>query len=251
MPYVRDSFWRGREWRDEAHMQADALRWCLEVAGTRHHRSLEGAEPLVVFNAVELEALLALPPADFELAGWSTPKVGPDCHIRVGKTLYSVPWRYIGRRVDAREGERTVEVFIDGLVIKTWARLEKGRQTDWDDYPPEKVAFFMRTPAWCRTRAGELGPAVTEVVASLFEVNALHRLRSAQGVIRLADKYPAERLNAACARAVAVGDPSYRTVKGILAAGTESETPAEIDDASAAPAHLHGPEGLFDTGRAS
>jgi len=33
MPYVRDSFWRGREWSDEAHMQADALRWCLEVAG--------------------------------------------------------------------------------------------------------------------------------------------------------------------------------------------------------------------------
>ena len=43
----------------------------------------------------------------------------------------------------------------DKTVIKTWARIERGKQTDWDDYPPEKVAFFMRTPAWCRRRAAE------------------------------------------------------------------------------------------------
>ncbi|PZR79840.1 MAG: IS21 family transposase [Candidatus Aeolococcus gillhamiae] len=251
MPYVRDSMWRGREWRDEAHMQAAALTWCVEVAGRRHHRSLEGAQPLAVFNAIEAEELIALPPAVFELAGWSTPKVGPDCHVKVAKTLYSVPWRYIGRPVDAREGERTVEMFVDGAVIKTWARLDKGRQTDWDDYPPEKVAFFIRTPTWCRRRAAELGTSVTEVVASLLEINALHRLRSAQGVVGLADRYSAERLDAACARAVTVGDPSYRTVKGILVAGTESESPAETDDGATAPAHLHGPTGLFDTATAS
>ncbi len=251
MPYVRDSMWRGREWRDEAHMQAEALRWCSQVAGRRHHRSLEGAQPLTVFEAVELEALIALPPSAFELARWSRPKVGPDCHIKVGKALYSVPWAHIGRHVDAREGERTVEVFFDGQVIKTWARIERGRQTDWSDYPPEKVAFFMRTPTWCRRRAGELGPSVAAVVATLLDVNALHRLRSAQGVIGLADKYSAERLDAACARAVAVGDPSYRTVKGILVAGTDAEPPAEADEVPSAPAHLHGPLRLFDTGEAS
>jgi hypothetical protein len=250
MPYVRDSLWRGRDWRDEAHMQAGALRWCVEVAGHRHHRSLEGAEPLTVFAAVEADALIALPATVFELAGWSTPKVGPDCHIKVGKTLYSVPWPNIGRRVDAREGDRTVEVFIDGKVIKTWARLAKGKQTDWADYPPEKVAFFMRTPTWCRRRAAELGPSVTAVIAVLLEVNALHRLRSAQGVVRLAEKYP-DRLDAACARAIAVGDPSYRTVKGILVAATESEPVTDINTVPTAPAHLHGPHRLFDTGEAS
>ena len=245
MPYVRDSFWRGRDWEDEAHMQTAALTWCMQVAGRRHHRSLDGAQPLVVFETVEASALGALPPTRFELAGWSTPMVAPDCHIKVGKTLYSVPWRYLGRRVDAREGERIVEVFIDGQVIKTWARLEKGKQTDWADYPPEKTAFFMRTPAWCRRRAGELGSSVTAVIAALLEVNALHHLRSAQGVLRLADTYTSERLDAACARAVAVGDPSYKTVKGILVAGTE--TTGEDDTVVLdAPAHLHGPHALFD-----
>ncbi|MHB8506524.1 MAG: IS21 family transposase [Acidimicrobiales bacterium] len=250
MPYVRDSLWRGREWLDLPDMQAGALRWCVEVAGCRHHRSLDGAQPLAVFEAVEADALIPLPASIFELAGWSRPKVGPDCHVRVGTSLYSVPWRHIGRQVDARESERLVEIFLDGQVIKTWARVERGKQTDWADYPPEKVAFFMRTPQWCLNLAADLGPSVVAVIEALFEVNAMHRLRSAQGVVRLADKHGAKRLDAACARAVAVGDPSYRTVKGILVAGTESEEADEAGEVDA-PAHLHGPEQLFDQGQAS
>jgi transposase len=244
MPYVRDSFWRGRDFTSEGAMQEAALVWCDEVAGRRHHRSLEGVQPLELFHESEAPALRALPPSPFELASWSTPKVGPDCHVKVGRTLYSVPWRYLGRRLDARESDRTVEIFCDGVVIKTWARLERGRQSDWADYPPEKVAFFMRTPQWCRARARELGPHVREVVDVLMEVNALHRLRSAQGVIRLAERYE-DRLDAACQRALEVGDPSYRTVKGILVAGTEHEG-ERVVNAPSAPAHLHGPKGLFE-----
>ncbi len=244
MPYVRDSFWRGRTWDDIDHMQAGALMWCTTIAGRRNHRSLDGAQPAAVFAAVEADALVALPVEAFELAAWSTPKVHPDCHIKVGKALYSVPWRLIGLHVDARQSDRTVEVFVNGQLAKTWARIERGRQTDWADYPPEKVAFFMRNPTWCRRRAGELGGAVVELIGELLEINALHRLRSAQGVLDLADKHTPERLDAACRRAIDVGDPTYRTVKGILAAGTET-----IDStdpvAPAAPAHLHGAARLF------
>jgi hypothetical protein len=85
MPFARDSLWRGREWLDLPDMQAGAIRWCVEVAGVRHHRSLDGAQPLAVFEAVEADALIALPAASFELASWSRPKIGPDCHARVGK----------------------------------------------------------------------------------------------------------------------------------------------------------------------
>ena len=80
----------------------------------------------------------------------------------------------------------------------------------------------------------ELGDSVTAVVAQLLEVNALHRLRSAQGVVGLAERYTPQRLEAACARALAVGDPSYRTVKGILVAGTETDDPLPAKAPSAA-----------------
>jgi transposase len=245
MAYIRDSFWAGRTWASERAMQEGALVWCREVAGVRAHRGLDGASPLALFEAVEADALRALPADPFELATWSTPKVGPDCHVKVGTALYSVPWRLIGRRVDAREGERTVEVFVDGSVVKTHSRVAKGRRTDHADYPPEKVAFFMRTPTWCRHRAAELGPSVVAVVEALLAEPVLHRLRSAQGVLRLAEHHDPARLEAACARALVVGDPVYRTVKGILAAGTEHEgTPPTT--MAAVPAHLRGWRGLFD-----
>ena len=49
------------------------------------------------------------------------------------------------------------------------------------------------------------------------------------------------RLEAACAKAVAAGDPSYRTVRGILAAGTERDRlPAAAGDGGAS-AFLRGP----------
>jgi hypothetical protein len=103
----------------------------------------------------------------------------------------------------------------------------------------------MRTPAWCRKRSAEIGPAVAELVAELLGVNALHRLRQAQGVVALADHHPAPRVNAACRLALSVGDPSYRTVKGILAAGTENEAHTEAGAALTTPAHLHGPAQLL------
>lgn len=246
MPYVRDSWFRGRQWRDEAHMQIDAPRWCTGVAGVRHHRGIDGAQPLALFDAAERELLLPLPREPFEVARWSTPKVGVDCHVKVGRALYSAPWRLIGTRVDAKATERSVELFSGGQLIKTWTRVERGRQTDWADYPPEKVAFFMKTPAWCRKRAAELGPSVSAVVGTLLEVHALHRLRSAQGVVGLAERHGAQRLELACARALAAGDPSYKTVKGVLSAHTECEQQTE-DRVCDAPAHLHGPAQLFET----
>jgi hypothetical protein len=200
-----------------------------------------------VFEAVEADRLIGLPAQPYELAVWSTPKVGPDIHAKVANVLYSLPWRFIGRAVDARESANLVEFFVDGTLVKTHIRKARGKQTDFSDYPPEKVAFLMRTPAWCRRRAGEIGESCVELIAELLAVNALYRLRSAQGVLNLAERHSPERLNAACRRALDVGDPTYRTVKGILIAGTEHDHDEPRPHAPVAvPAHLHGPARLFD-----
>jgi hypothetical protein len=226
-------------------MRAAALDWCTEVAGVRACRPLDGAAPAAVFAALEAAALRTLPAAPFVLAAWASAKVGPDIHAKVGATLYSLPWRYLGERVDARSTTTMVQFFLRGQLIKTHPRKERGKQTDYGDYPPEKIAFHMRTPTWCRRRAAEIGPAATAVIEALLAENALFRLRAAQGVLGLADKHGPGRLEAACAKATAAGDPSYRTVKGILAAGTETTAIPRPTGDGGAPAHLHGPERLF------
>lgn len=245
VPYVRESLFKGREqpslraWRDEAK------RWSTDVAGARHCRALEGAPPYSVFLALEQQALVHLPGSAYELARWSRAKVHDDCHIRVGRTLYSVPWRHIGEHVDARASTTTVAIYARGELVKTHVVKQKGRQTDYGDYPPDKVAFFQRTPTWCRRRAGEVGPACAGLVAEILELNVLHRLRSAQGILGLADRYGLERLEAACAKAAEVGDPSYRTVKGLLVAGAEAKAAPEPTGEDT-PALLHGPRAFED-----
>jgi hypothetical protein len=84
------------------------------------------------------------------------------------------------------------------------------------------------------------------VIDELLAGNALHHLRSAQGVLGLADRHDADRLEAACAKALAVDDPSYRTIKGILAA-TPDQTADSCEPAGdgGASAFLRGPQGLF------
>ena len=247
MPYVRDSFWRGRAFTSLADMQAGAVRWSREVAGTRACRPLDGAAPGAVFAAVEAPALRPLPTTPFVLATWSTGKVGPDI-LKVGPVLYSVPWRLLGQQVHARSTATMVQLVHEGAVVATHVRRERGRATNVAHYPPEKIAFHMRTPTWCRDVAGEVGPACAEVVATLLEVNALFRLRAAQGVLGLRDKHTPTRLEAACAKAIAVGDPSYRTIKGILIAGTETTTGAgDTGAAAGVPAFLHGQQALFET----
>jgi hypothetical protein len=148
MPYVRDSFWRGREFASLERMQAEAVRWSAEVAGRRASRPLEGAAPAAVFEAAEKDALRPLPGEPFVLAMWATAKIGPDIHAQVDKVLYSVPWRHIGKTADVRITATMVQFFIGGQLVKSHPRKIRGKQTDFGDYPPEKIAFHMRTPAW-------------------------------------------------------------------------------------------------------
>ena len=250
MPYVRDSFWRGRTFTHLPGMQAAAVEWSREVAAVRSHRGLDGAQPAAVFAAVEEAALKPLPRNGFTLAVWSTAKVCPDIHVKVGPALYSVPWTLIGQRVQARSTATSVQIVHDGQVVATHARTERGRRTNPDHYPPEKIAFHQRTPTWCRTTADGVGPACRAVIDALLVDNALYRLRSAQGLLGLRGKHGEAALEAACTRALDAGDPSYRTVKGILAvtageAAGDTAPPAPRGTVVGVPAFLHGQQALF------
>ncbi|MBF6303131.1 hypothetical protein IU459_37400 [Nocardia amamiensis] len=103
----------------------------------------------------------------------------------------------------------------------------------------------MKGPTWCRKRAEEIGESTVAVIAELLSENALFRLRAAQGVLGLADRHSEARLELACAKAIAFGDPSYRTIKGILAAGLEADPLPPSSGDGGASAFLHGPSRLF------
>lgn len=52
--------------------------------------------------------------------------------------------------------------------------------------------------------------------------------RSCLGILRLADRYSPERLEAACRHALAIGAIRYKSIKNILDAGLDQPTPEAI-----------------------
>jgi hypothetical protein len=160
--------------------------------------------------------------------------------------FYSAPWRHVGKRLHVRVGERVVRIYDGNELVKTHLRHRgQRRYTDPADYPPEKIAFLQRTPAWCRRRAEELGPEVLALVAEMLGgPHPLACLRQAQGVARLADTYEAERLNVACGRAL-LADGSLRTVRTILAKGLDLHAGDHAADARHVGAFLHGQQVLL------
>lgn len=245
MPNIRDSFFAGRHFDSLPQMQGDALRWCTEVYGRRKHRGIDGQSPASLFDAVERDALIPLPPRSFESVTYTLGKVAPDCHVKSGKALYSVPWRLIGQQVTVRTVGDVVQIFHHHAVVATHVLHLSGRSTHLEHYPPHKIAHNLRTVSWCRAQAEQIGPGAVAIIAELSTVNAIHRLRAIQGIIRLRERYGDARLDAACARAIAVGDPGYRTVKGILAAGTEHGDEPSGPAPVIPPALLRGPN-AFD-----
>jgi len=244
VPYVRNSFWAGRTFTSLDEVNRELQRWCLKVAGQRVHGSTR-QRPFEIFQAVERVALKPLPPEPFEIATWVKAKVGRDCYFYAGGGGYTAPHQYYGKEIMVRLTPHLVQAYYDGDLIKTHLRVAKWqRSTDWDDFPPEKAAFFRRTPDWCRHQAKAIGNEVKKTVAILLDDHALYHLRQVHGIIRLKDKYGNERLNAACARANAFGDPGYRTVKNILEKGLDRDNHNEPAPVTAG-AFLRGPEELL------
>jgi hypothetical protein len=66
-----------------------------------------------------------------------------------------------------------------------------------------------------------VGPRCTELVDRMLADRIVERLRAAQGVLAMAKRYGAARLEAACERALAHDSAHYRTVKTILASGAD------------------------------
>jgi transposase len=248
MPYVRDSFWSGRRFPSFEEMVAGAETWCLEVAGVRRHRTLR-ERPLDVFER-ERPAMLRLPATPFEVATWFQVTVHRDIHFNCDGAVYSAPWRLVGRRLQARQSEHAVELFDGEQLVKLHPRVSKGeRRTDWSDYPPGKAAFFVRDPQWCRQQASLLGQNVDALVDGLLESRAIYRIRQAQAVIRLAEIYPADRLDAACARALDA-DGQYMTVRNLLRNRLEHlQVEVTRERADSAGAFLHGPQAVLGGGR--
>ena len=227
--YVKRNFMAGQEFLD-IHVANQRLKtWVREQAGTREHGTTH-QPPWRLFHEHERAALLPLPGDPFTLREIKVVKVHPDCHVTIDKSYYSVPYAYVGHTLDAYVGERIVEIYRGSDLVATHERSQEPGtwHTRLEHYPEHKAEYLQRTPAYCRQVAARLGPATSQVVETLLAKRPLYCLRSVQAILRLEETVGAQRLEAACARALHFGDARYRRIKDILNAALDREPLPEV-----------------------
>lgn len=148
-------------------------------------------------------------------------RVNIDYHIAVEGAYYSVPYTLIKKQVDVRITARIVEVLHDGKRVASHPRsLRAGKYSTVAEHMPKAhQAYVQWDPQRLVRWASQTGPSTAELVAQILErfVHPQQGYRACLGLIRLDKAYGAVRLEAACARALAAGAISYRSVKSILA----------------------------------
>jgi len=184
-----------------------------------------GKSRRVLFEAIERSALRPLPAARFEYAEWRKARVNIDYHVAVDGHLYSVPYRLAHEAVEARMTAEVVEIFHGGARVAGHRRSSaKGSFTTVTDHMPSAHrAHAEWTPSRILAWAGKVGAATRELCEAILadRPHPEQGFRSCLGILRLGKRYGDTRLEAACARALAVRARSYRHVESILKNGLD------------------------------
>jgi transposase len=212
----------------------EAIQEQLEFLNNRPFEKLQGTRKSL-FESLEKSSLQPLPIHRFVFAEWKTPRVNIDYHIEVDRHYYSVPYQLIHEKVEVRLTNTTVEVFFKGRRVASHLRSYlPGKHTTSSEHMPKSHQKHLKwTPSRLIQWAGTIGPHTQKLLAFILE-NRPHPeqgYRSCLGVLRLRKRYSPERLEAACARALAFKAYSYKNVESILKNGLDQQ-PLESSSSS-------------------
>lgn len=193
-----------------------------------------------LFEKVDRPALRPLPGESYAIALWKKARVNIDYHVQLQDVYYSVPFQLVKAEVDVRFTERLVEILHKGRRVASHARSRrKGAYvTNPEHRPTSHQKHLEWTPSRMIRWGATVGPSTAELVKLILESrpHPEQGYRSCLGIMSLARKYSAERLELAARRAIACGATSYRSVGSILASGLDGmplgkpEEPAPVAD---------------------
>lgn len=200
---VRDDCFGGEKIVRLEQARDHARHWCLEEYGLRRHSTTQRL-PREHFEAEELPRLMPVPSDLYDIPITAEPKVARDHHAQVAKALYSLPTRFIGKRLRARADRSTVRFYQGGVLVKVHPRKAPGeRSTDPLDLPEHKRVYAARDTAFLQEQARSHGEAIGRM-AQVLLAGALPwtRMRRVYAMLRLVKKYGAARVEEVSRRAL-------------------------------------------------
>jgi transposase len=237
---------RKRQFFDLAALN-EAILELIHKLNQRPFRKLPGSRAELYQN-LERPALQPLPLQPFVFAEWKKTRVNLDYHVEVDKHYYSTPYQLVGKEVEVRSTRGTVEIIYQGKRIASHIRSSQPHvpSTLPEHRPKSHQQYLQWTPSRIIDWAGSVGPFAARLVEFIIADKPHPEMgyRSALGVIRLSRKYGAERLEAACTRAVRFKLYRYQSVKSMLECGLDRQPLPELVSPPSIVAHenLRGPD---------
>ena len=209
----------------------EAIEELLEALNDRPRTTADGTRR-ELFVELDLPALRALPLEPFELCTWKGARVHIDYHVAFEKHNYSVPYRYSGQPVQIRATAQTVEIYHREERIASHLRsVEPFGYTTVFQHMPTGHQEQQGSSEWNASRliawGRQIGPSTETLIQKLLARHVIEQqsYRGCLGILRLAKEHGKGRLDAACARALRAGNPSYQTVQRYLKHQDEEAAP--------------------------
>jgi transposase len=163
--------------------------------------------------------------------------VNIDYHVDFDDHYYSVHYTYYTsrrRKMEVRATATTIEIFWSGRRVASHVRsFEKFKHTTKPEHMPDAHRRNLEWPpsriiAWAKN----VGPCTAQVIEEIMKrrQHPEQGYRSSLGILRLRDRYPDERIEKACARAVRYRMFSRRSIEATLKNNkdrVEEEQPAQ------------------------
>jgi transposase len=195
------------------------------------------------FEALDRPALLPLPAHRYEYAEWSKARVAPNLHVKVAECYYSVPYALVRKELDVRLTGRTVEVFHKGERVAAHRRgYNPGHYETVKAHMPEGHQRHLEwTPQRLLRWAATTGPHTQQFIQAVLDSRAFPQqaFNACLGVMRLGKSFGAERLEAACRRALHFGTTRYKSLESILKNGLDRQALPQPEAPSETPLPDH------------
>lgn len=237
---------RNRRFFSLAELNA-AIAELLANLNARAFKKLPGCRASA-FEALDRPALRPLPATRMPIARFKRARVNIDYHVELDGHYYSVPHRLVRSEVELRVTATTVEILAGNkrVAVHAYSPRRGAHSTIAEHMPASHRAHGEWTPQRLIAWGERIGAATAGVVRWQME----HRphpeqgYRACLGLQRLAREFGDARLEAACARALTIGSPTYRSVSSILAAGLDRQQLHSEPQQSSLPLHenVRGPD---------
>jgi transposase len=225
----------------------EAIAWALVQYNERPFQKLPGSRRLL-FEQLDKPMLRPLPAQPYEYAEWKKARVNIDYHVAVDGRYYSVPYQLVNQQLDIRLTVTAIECFHKNKRVASHLRAPRpGQYTTVAAHMPKAHQDYVQwTPERLVHWAHKTGPETARVVETILtsRPHPQQGFRACLGLMRLGKEYGDERLEAACARALAVAAVGFKSIESMLKRGLDKQPLPQKSAENPPVAHdnIRGPE---------